>query len=228
MPDIRAPKVVCVITKPYLKILMQSAISHVALGQFTKNQQAFSPKSIIRSQPVEEYLRWKESYSKSAYKSYRIWVERFQTFVGKNPEELSLEDVTSFSTAIRNKFAPKNIQYGMNIVHNYLRFFREQGRINFPLYLVRVPSAVSNSHRAIDEKEYLKMTENLNHRDSLSVRNLCIIRMLYDTGMRVGELCSLSVGDISSELSAIIKTEKTTKHRRNIEGFSGTPIPTSF
>lgn len=180
-------------------------------GQIS-NRPVFYTKSQI--QPVEEYLRWKESYSKSAHKSYRIWVERFHKFVGKNPEDLVLEDITNFSATIRERYASNNVQYGMSIVHNYLRFFHEQGRLSLPLYMVKIPKGISRSHYAITEGDYKKMLAVLNKRVPMPLQAICIIRLLHDTGMRVGELRSLTLDDIKGNRTAIIKTEKTMKMRR--------------
>ena len=45
------------------------------------------------------------------------------------------------------------------------------------------------------------------------LRDRCIIRLLHDTGMRVGEVCSLNIGDMENG-TAVIRTEKTTRRRR--------------
>lgn len=193
---------------------MQSTIGYTALNGLMNSRPKTNKEIIFSQEPVNEYLKWKESYSKSAYKSYRVWVERFHNFVGKAPEALKLEDVAEFSNIVRQQYAPKNVQYGMNIVHNYLRFFHEQGRLSLPLYFVRIPRAVANSHHALTGEEYSRMLEVLGKQRPLPIRNICIIRLLNDTGMRVGELSSLNVEDIRADMSAIIGTEKTTKKRR--------------
>ena len=170
-------------------------------------------RSITNSELVEEYLAWKETHSRAAFKAYRIWVERFQDFVNESPEELKLSNVTAFARLIQRTYAPKNAQYGMSIIHNYLRFWKEQGRLSLPLYLIRVPAAIANTHNAITEEEYQRMLKVLQEPRLTSLRDRCIIRLLHDTGMRVGELCSLSVGDLENG-TAVIRTEKTTRRRR--------------
>lgn len=170
-------------------------------------------RSITNSEIVEEYLGWKETHSRTAFKAYRIWVERFQDFVRKSPEALKLSDVTAFARLIQRTYAPKNVQYGMSIIHNYLRFWKEQERLFVPLYLVRIPKAIANTHNAITEEEYQKMLKILQEPGLTHLRDRCIIRLLHDTGMRVGELCSLNVGDMENG-TAVIRTEKTTRRRR--------------
>lgn len=193
---------------------MELVKSYPILDQLTSSQIRSTPDFIAQKALVEEYLQWKESYSKSAHKSYRIWVERFQDFVGKAPEAIKLEDVNEFSKALQKQFASKSVQYGMNIIHNYLRFFHEQGRLTLPLYFIRVPRAVTNSHDALTEEEFLSMLQALERLKQLPLRDLCIIRLLHDTGMRVGELCSLTIGDINKDMSLVVETEKSFKKRR--------------
>src|ERR1044072_1805058 len=100
---------------------------------------------------VEEYLSWKQSYSKSAYRAYRCWVTRFQLFVNKQPEMLFYTDYVEFARSIQKLYAPKCIEFALNVIHNYLRFFSEQGRVHFPLYLARVSRGFVQSHEAVTE-----------------------------------------------------------------------------
>lgn len=47
-----------------------------------------------------------------------------------------------------------------------------------------------------------------------SLRDLAIIMLLHDTGMRIGELISLEIEDVEQDCSAVIRTEKTCRERR--------------
>jgi integrase/recombinase XerD len=166
------------------------------------------------SNPVEEYLTWKRSYALPAFRSYKIWVERFHAFIGKSPEMLSHMDYAAFAEHLRLKYSPKCVEFALTVIHNYLRFFSEQHRLRFPLYLVRVPKAMARSHHAVTEEEYHKMVLALQSRKRASARDLAILMLLHDTGMRVGEVCSLEIDDIEPDCSAVIRTEKTTRRRR--------------
>ena len=163
---------------------------------------------------IEEYLAWKRSYSKTAYRSYRIWITRFQEFVNKPPEMLRHTDYVSFAQNLQGKHAPRGIEYALNVVHNYLRFFAEQGRLRFPLYLARVPRGYAQSHEAVTEEEYRKIIGACHTETMRSLRDLAIVMLLHDTGMRIGELLSLEVEDIEEDCSAVIRTEKTVRDRR--------------
>ena len=163
---------------------------------------------------VNEYLDWKASYTKSAKEAYRLWVERFQTFVNKSPEHVTLSDVAAFRSHIAPKYAGKSVWYGMTIVRNYLRYFKEVGKSSIPIALVRVPRAYANSHYSVSEEEYRRMIEVLKAKRPDAIRDRLIIRLLHDTGLRVGELHALDIDDMHEDMSATIRTEKTTNFRR--------------
>ena len=116
---------------------------------------------VDNEQLIEEYLAWKKSYSKTAFRAYRVWVTRFQLFVNKSPEAISHTDYVAFADSIRDAHAPRGIEFALNVVHNYLRYFAEQHRLTFPMFLVRVPKAPSQSHAAITEGEYRSIVETM-------------------------------------------------------------------
>lgn len=158
---------------------------------------------------IEEYLACKATYAPAAVRSYRVWIERFQNSVSKQPENTTVGDFTAFAATLK-KHTPKGIEYALNVVHNYLRFFAEQGRLRLPMYLIRVPKAVSRSHRAVEEAEYRKMLSVLSSRlrSETQIRDTLLLMLLHDTGMRIGEMLSLRLSDIDAkEYSAVIVSD---------------------
>ncbi len=163
---------------------------------------------------VDEYIAWKKSYSKSAHKVYRPWVRRFQAFVNKPPEKVTHGDYVAFAESLQGSHAPRGIEFALNVVHNFLRYFSEQGRLNVPLYLIRVPKGASNSHSAITEEEYQKIITVMHSMNPVPLRDLAIIMLLHDTGLRIGEMMSLEIDSIEEDNSAVVRTEKTIRLRR--------------
>lgn len=161
---------------------------------------------------IQEYLDWKASYTTSAADTYALWVRRFQDFTNKAPEDLTIGDWTAFALSLHGRFAPKCVEFALNIIHNYLRFWHEQGRLRIPLYLVRVQAARACSHNAVTEDEYRRIVNTLRAKSRL--RDLALIMLLHDTGMRVGELAQLEMEQMEEDASAVIHTEKTTQNRR--------------
>lgn len=164
---------------------------------------------------IKEYLEWKSSYALRASHAYEIWVRRFQEFSNKAPEALTLGDWTAFARSLPGRFAPKSVEYALNIIHNYLRFWHEQGRLrHLPLYLARVPKAIACTHHAITDEEYQRLVAVLQKRGESGLRDLAILMLLHDSGMRVGELAALQIEQVEEDCSAIIRTEKTVQRRK--------------
>jgi site-specific recombinase XerD len=163
---------------------------------------------------IREYLSWKQSYTKTAYQAYKVWVLRFQEFTNKPPEQLRYTDYSEFASSLRERHASCGIEFALNVVHNYLRFFAEQGRLRFPLYLARVPRGYARSHEAFTETEYQTLINHMRQKKPLPLRDIVMVMLLHDTGMRVGELINLEIEDMEEDLSAVIRTEKTVRNRR--------------
>ena len=163
---------------------------------------------------VDEYLAWKQSHTSAAFRVYRTWVERFQAFINKPPEQLRHIDYTAFANSLHGRYASSCIELALSAVHNYLFYFAEQGRLRFPLSLARVPRGVTNSHEAITEEEYRTLVRTIRAMYPTPKRDLAIIMLLHDTGLRIGELLSLELGDIEEDRSAVVRTEKSARFRR--------------
>ncbi len=187
--------------------------NHATYGLRPPTQwQAADPVITDNQTLIREYLEWKASYTTAAAHTYKRWVQRFQEFTNKAPETLAIGDWTAFALSLRGRYAPKCVEFALNVVHNYLRFWHEQGRLHLPLYLVRVQAARACSHNAITEDEYQQLLAVLRAKNNL--RDLALIMLLHDTGMRVGELAQLELEQIEEDASAIIHTEKTIHRRR--------------
>src|SRR5690606_36198660 len=115
------------------------------------------------------------------------------------------------------------------IVHNYMRFFSEQGRLRFPLYLLRVPRPEVQSFNAISEEEYRAVIDVLSRTSSHTrTRDLAMIMLLHDTGMRCGELVSLECEGIEEDMSAVIRTENSRRRRRVFWNVQTHQVPDSL
>ncbi len=188
--------------------------SHISYGsrQAELRSAVASPVVTDNHTLISEYLAWKSTHTTAAAKRYAPWVSRFQEFTNKAPESLTIGDWTAFALSLQGRFAPKCVEFALNIIHNYLRFWHEQGRLRLPLYLARVKAARACSHNSITEDEYRRLIEVLELRNNL--RDLVLVRLLHDTGVRVGELARIEIEQIEEDASAVIETEKTVQRRR--------------
>jgi site-specific recombinase XerD len=106
------------------------------------------------------------------------------------------------------------LEYATIIIKNFFQFFRDQDYTCIKPSLIKRKKGRAKSHRAIKEEEFEKIVTSISIHDFWSLRDLLIIRMLWDTGVRVSELTDLNISQINAQnLSAVIATKKTANMR---------------
>jgi len=165
---------------------------------------------------IKEYLEWKATYAKRASVNYRIWLERFVEVCGeKELEEYTLTDYIKYKNWLETRYNSYSLQYATIVIKNFIQYCKDR---NYPCVispkLIKLPRFTAKSHRAITEDEYRKIISITAPNDFLRLRDLIVIRMLWDTGVRVSELCDIDLSQIDeNKVKAVISTKKTGKKR---------------
>ncbi|MBP6977624.1 MAG: tyrosine-type recombinase/integrase [Lentimicrobiaceae bacterium] len=164
---------------------------------------------------IKQYLEWKGTYAPRASVNYKIWLERFIKVCGDKPlEEYNISDYVKYKNWIENHYSSYCVQYATIVIKNFLKFYRDQDYKCLSPSFIRIPQIKAKSHRAITEVEFKKIVSNIPENDFRSLRDLLIIRLLWDTGIRVSELCDLDISQINeNSRSAVIHTKKTKNQR---------------
>lgn len=161
-----------------------------------------------------DYLEWKRSnVASSSYPNYEHWVKRFTEF---HPDvaQIDLQDIARFKGFLQSKgYSPKNIQYGLSIVRDFIGYLVEVQGLKFPIKLFRIKVERSNSHHSITTEEFRTMLNNTPANTPRNLQKRLMFLMLWDTGMRGGELLRLRICDIRDMKYAQIENEKNYKSR---------------
>jgi integrase/recombinase XerD len=164
---------------------------------------------------IREYLDWKGIHSPRASIMYKSWLHRLIEVCGDKPiEEYSISDVVSYQKWLKTRFSPYSVQYATVVIKNFFKFYRDQNyRCLSPSLIKRVRGS-SKSHRAIKEEEFEKMISDIPENEFPLLRDKLIISILWDTGVRVSELCDLDIMQIdTNRRSTVIATKKTSSKR---------------
>jgi integrase/recombinase XerD len=164
---------------------------------------------------INEYLAWKGIHSPKASITYKIWLKRLIEVCGDKPiEEYTINDIVHYQCWLKTRFSPYSLQYATVIIKNFFQFYRDQNYQCISPSLIRRKKGKPKSHRAIREEEFEKMVSIIPENEFRFLRDLVIVRMLWDTGVRVSELCDMDVSQIdASKPSAVIATKKTANMR---------------
>lgn len=161
-------------------------------------------------------MAWKATYASRASINYRIWLERFVEVCGDKPiEDYEIGDFVKYKHWLEARYKSYSLQFATVVIKNFFQFFKNQNylcRLN-PSQ-IRLPRFTATSHRAVTEEEFEKIISVIPKNEFMPIRDALVIRMLWDTGMRVSELCDLNLSQIDErKKSAVISTKKTGKKR---------------
>jgi site-specific recombinase XerD len=164
---------------------------------------------------IEIYLDWKSTYTKRASYTYGIWLDKFVSCTKKDIDDAGIGDIVKFRNWMEdNNYQPKSIELSMAVLKNYFRFWKLQGRGCLSPELIRVPHTVANSYQPINFEEYCSILSYIRPTTFPEFQKLMIVRMLFETGIRVSELCDLNISDLDpKKMNATIRTKKTVKMR---------------
>lgn len=163
---------------------------------------------------IQDFVKWKGTHSKRAVEPYDLWLKRFNSFTRKPIETIEIEDVTRFSEWVTSKYSPNTHYYMMTILHVFFNYQNRRGK-GMLSDLIVTKRVKANSHLAAREDEFNAILQTFDTNDFLGLRNLVMVKMPGECGMRVSELTDLNISNIDlKERLAIIRTKKTQKERR--------------
>lgn len=166
---------------------------------------------------IGQYLEWKAISRKRAPGVYRIWLERFADLTRKSLEEVTVSDVARFKAWLEDGFAPKSCELAIIVLQNFFKFSILQGYRCLQPELIVPPRTQARSYPAITEEEYQKLLDGIAGDTFQDLRDRLIVRLLWETGIRVSELCDMTVTGIDAKRRrATIATKKLADSYRQI------------
>ncbi|MFA6924782.1 MAG: site-specific integrase [Bacteroidales bacterium] len=164
---------------------------------------------------IEDYLDWKGIHSPKASITYKGWLLKFVNVCGSKPiEEYRIMDIVNYQKWVKTHHSSYSLEYATVIIKNFFKFYKDQDYRCIAPSLIKRKKGHAKSHRAIKEEEFEKMISIIPDNDFWNLRDLVVVRMLWDTGVRVSELTDLNVSQIDvNNLSAVISTKKTANKR---------------
>lgn len=144
-----------------------------------------------------------KNLSSDTVKAYQIDLKQYSAFIGNNIEDPNA--LARFVKRLNSKYAPRTAKRKLASVHALYKdmliagviehnpFDRIAARIHTPRQLPRtIPLNVIN---AVLSCAYLSYS----HNEKYALRDIVILELLFGTGMRVSELCSLTTDTLIIE-----------------------------
>jgi integrase/recombinase XerD len=124
-------------------------------------------------------------------------------------------DVVAYVGALRaSGRAPASVARSTAAVRNLYRFLVEEGRMVVdPAAAVAAPPVPLGLPKALTEEEVVALLEAVVGDEPVHRRDRAVLELLYGTGMRISELCGLSLGALDSDAAVVRVFGKGAKER---------------
>jgi integrase/recombinase XerD len=151
---------------------------------------------------------WLDGKAESSVRAYQRYVKHFLRFLRKPLRQVTYEDLVDYSTQFSTQAASTRRIY-LAAVKSLISFAHKIGYLRFnvgmALKLAEIPDAINE--RYLDEADIKLMVRaaaamiddaKTAKRQAIACRNLLIVKLLYQAGLRAHELCQLTWGDLSA------------------------------
>ena len=156
---------------------------------------------------IKKYLKYcslEKKLSKHTLKAYRIDLAQFIAF--KPDISISKEDLTKYIQYLHKTYKPKTIKRKIATLKAFVHYLYYKDIIEFnpfdkidttfkePLHLPHtIPENII--HQLLTASYQNILTAATTHQKLVSVRNTAIIELLFATGARISEICSLKINN---------------------------------
>lgn len=166
-----------------------------------------------------QYLRSERNYSDHTLKGYRRDLERFAREADLTPDAAlaSIDALTIRGTLIPLRQAglsAKSMQRYLSSLRSFFRYcLKHRWITQNPASDIKAPKTPRALPKTLDVDQTKKLLDTEPGNSWIGSRDLAMMELLYSSGMRVAELCSLTLQDVSlSERTARV-TGKGNKTR---------------
>lgn len=157
------------------------------------------------------YLKVEKRYSENTLTAYSKDLQQFSLFLLKQ-FDFTFKDakhlhVRSFMVELMNdKISNRSVCRKLSALKSLYKFLIKKGEVEFsPLANIQLPKIQKKLPSFIKEKEILELNDRgIYSEDFFGLRDYVLVRLFYQTGMRLSELTGLKDVDVSNDVIKVI------------------------
>ena len=154
---------------------------------------------------IEEYLTWlqvERGRSANTLSAYRRDLRAYESFLGERGvsiPDVSEADVVAFAVTLRKQqLAPASAKRTLVAVRNLHKYLRIENLTSIdPGVAIELPSPAMSVPKALTEEQITMLLDGAQGVAPADYRDRAMLEVLYGTGVRISELCGMSVSDIN-------------------------------
>lgn len=165
--------------------------------------------------------KYRKKLSNHTVKAYKIDLIQFIQEVGER--EIEKEEMEQYIVELHKRFKEKTVKRKIASIKAFYRYLDEMNMLKYgnPFYKIKVQFKEQVTLPKIIPRYYIEQLLNYMYQckqkkkeDRNIIRNLCIVEMLFATGIRVGELSNLRKEDVDLKTGMIDIFGKGEKERK--------------
>ena len=167
----------------------------------------------------KDYLEVERGYSEYTLLNYINDIDEFMMYLAKNKFKGVCNctvNIARFYLMYLNdkKYKPTSIARKLSSLRGFYRFMVSEGYIKMNIFNeVNSPKKGKLLPKQLYVDEIEAMFDSIDCKTVIGMRNYCLLEMLYDTGMRVSEICNLELTDVDFSMHIIKVFGKGKKER---------------
>jgi len=165
------------------------------------------------------YLRVEKALSQNTIDAYRRDLEKFSEFAAERelakPVRVKRGDVVDFlATLYVRKLDARSVARHLVSLRQLFRFLLSEGLISEdPVVTVESPKFRQSLPQFLSVEEVDRLLAQPDEASTVGLRDKAMIELLYSAGLRVSELCNLSVDDLHANAGSLRCIGKGNKER---------------
>ena len=166
-----------------------------------------------------KYLNYQKGYSENTIINYENDIKEFLEFLNKenidNLKEVNYSIVRFYLMDLYNKkFSRNSVSRKLSSLRSFFKYLHNEEIVKInPFSLISSPKKEKKLPKFLYNEDIEKIFNVPNINTVLGKRNSLILELLYDTGVRVGELVNIKINDINFDDKSIKILGKGNKER---------------
>ncbi len=166
-----------------------------------------------------KYLNYQKGYSENTIINYENDIKEFLEFLNKenidNLKEVNYSIVRFYLMDLYNKkFSRNSVSRKLSSLRSFFKYLHNEEIVKInPFSLISSPKKEKKLPKFLYNEDIEKIFNVPNTKTVLGKRDSLILELLYDTGVRVGELVNIKINDINFDDKSIKILGKGNKER---------------
>ena len=166
-----------------------------------------------------ENIEYQRGYSENTIINYEIDIEEFISFLKseaiENIKDVNYNVVRSYLMELYNKkYSRNSVSRKLSSLRSFFKFLHNKNKITMnPFNLISSPKKEKRLPKFLYNEDIEKIFDVPDKNTPLGQRDILVLELLYDTGIRVGELVNIKIKDIDYNNRTIRILGKGNKER---------------